>query len=132
MPLQEHIQQQQLQQQQQQQIVSQQQQQIVSQQQQQQMVSQQQTQIVSSQQQLVTQQQDLQQFKLTHQSPDQRPSAGYKFTTPAVPNIKFTSQVPRMMHPIHSAHSQYNTSHSFPVSFTLSFMIFFSCSTNNL
>ncbi|XP_063902897.1 MLX-interacting protein isoform X3 [Zophobas morio] len=113
-PLQEHIQQQQLQQQQQQQIVSQQQQQIVSQQQQQQMVSQQQTQIVSSQQQLVTQQQDLQQFKLTHQSPDQRPSAGYKFTTPAVPNIKFTSQVPRMMHPIHSAHSQYNTSHSFP------------------
>ncbi|KAJ3633872.1 hypothetical protein MTP99_010791 [Tenebrio molitor] len=103
-PLQEHIQQQQ--QQQLQQLQQQQLQQQPQQQQQQQIISQQ-------QQQIVPQQQDLQQFKLSHQSPDQRQSTGYKFTPPAVPNLKFTSQVPRMMHPIHSAHSQYNTSHSF-------------------
>ncbi|RZC37508.1 HLH domain containing protein, partial [Asbolus verrucosus] len=64
------------------------------------------------QQQVVPQQQEMQQYKLPHQ-PDQRQSPGYKFTTPAVPNLKFTSQVPRMMHPVHPAHSQYNTSHSF-------------------
>lgn len=90
----------------------------------------QQRQIIPQQtQQIVPQQQEIQQFKLPQQSPEQRQPPGYKFTTPAVPNIKFTSQVPHMMHPIHSAHSQYNTSHSFSVSF---FKFSYFLSTNKI
>ncbi|XP_008200427.3 carbohydrate-responsive element-binding protein isoform X2 [Tribolium castaneum] len=45
------------------------------------------------QQQIIQQQQpEIQQFKLPQQSPEQRQPPGYKFTAPAVPNIKFTSQ----------------------------------------
>ncbi|XP_044267723.1 uncharacterized protein LOC123013335 isoform X2 [Tribolium madens] len=55
---------------------------------QQQTLQRQQQQIIQQQ----AQQPEIQQFKLPQQSPEQRQSPGYKFTTPAVPNIKFTSQ----------------------------------------
>lgn len=72
------------------------------------------------QQQMVSTHQDLQQPYKMPKSPEQRQSSlGYKFAAPAVPNLKFTAQVPRMMHPTHSSHSQYSNISSFSVSFTL-------------